>query len=198
MLSEKFYAFCRKTCYSWCIACNSYNISGFCCFDHISSVLKDELHWLPVEYRIRYKLALLVYKCLHGTDPSYLTDIYTHTHIFICFYFRVICLVLWRNIYRLSNLLCGSVLGPQWHNMPRAQYIFTRLANTKSLNIFVSSCKNNNCHLLKYNSLHTLLFNLLYMFCNYRYFQMSIANKTKPKQLIEQRNVFSSDTQIWK
>ena len=28
-------------------------ISGLRRFDHISSVLKDELHWLPVEYRIR-------------------------------------------------------------------------------------------------------------------------------------------------
>ena len=43
-------------------------------FDHISSVLKNELHWLPVEYHIRYKLALLVYKCLHGAGPTYLAE----------------------------------------------------------------------------------------------------------------------------
>ena len=43
-------------------------------FDHISLVLKDELHWLPVEYRIRYKLALLVYKCLHAAGPTYLPE----------------------------------------------------------------------------------------------------------------------------
>ena len=49
-------------------------IKGLRRFDHISSVLKDELHWLPVEYRIRYKLALLVYKCLHGAGPIYLAE----------------------------------------------------------------------------------------------------------------------------
>ena len=49
-------------------------ISGLRRFNHISSVLKDELHWLLVEYRIRYKLALLVYKCLHEAGPTYLAE----------------------------------------------------------------------------------------------------------------------------
>ena len=40
--------------------------------DHIMPVLRD-LHWLPVAQRIDYKLALLVYKCLHDAGPSYLT-----------------------------------------------------------------------------------------------------------------------------
>ena len=43
-------------------------------FDHITPVLRDELHWLPVKQRIVYKLSLLVYKCLHGSAPSYLTE----------------------------------------------------------------------------------------------------------------------------
>ena len=44
------------------------------CFDHITPVLRYELHWLPVQQRIVYKLAILVYKCLHGSAPSYLTE----------------------------------------------------------------------------------------------------------------------------
>ena len=36
--------------------------------------MRDELHWLPVVYRIRYKLALMVYKCLHGHGPVYLSQ----------------------------------------------------------------------------------------------------------------------------
>ena len=48
--------------------------SGLRRFDHITPVLRDELHWLPVKQRIVYKLALLVYKCLHGSAPSYLTE----------------------------------------------------------------------------------------------------------------------------
>jgi len=33
-----------------------------------------QLHWLKVPWRIDYKLAVLVYKCLHGLAPSYLAD----------------------------------------------------------------------------------------------------------------------------
>ena len=42
-------------------------------FDHITPVL-CELHWLPVRQRIRFKLAMIVYKCLHGLAPPYLAD----------------------------------------------------------------------------------------------------------------------------
>lgn len=42
-------------------------------FDHITPVLRD-LHWLPVRQRIVFKTAMLVYKCLHGLAPSYLTE----------------------------------------------------------------------------------------------------------------------------
>ena len=40
-------------------------------FDHISPVLR-ELHWLPVEHRISYKILLLTYKALNGHAPQYL------------------------------------------------------------------------------------------------------------------------------
>jgi hypothetical protein len=40
-------------------------------FDHISDVLRDNLHWLPVVNRVEYKLCLLVYKCLHNMAPGY-------------------------------------------------------------------------------------------------------------------------------
>ena len=41
-------------------------------FGHVSSVLA-ELHWLRAPERINFKLAVLVYRCLHGTAPNYLT-----------------------------------------------------------------------------------------------------------------------------
>jgi len=37
-----------------------------------------QLHWLKVLQRIDYKLAVLVYKCLHGLAPSYLADKLNH------------------------------------------------------------------------------------------------------------------------
>ena len=42
-------------------------------FDHITPVLRD-LHWLPISRRIDFKIATLVYKCLHGLAPPYLAD----------------------------------------------------------------------------------------------------------------------------
>ena len=35
----------------------------------------DELHWLPVKARIKYKLAVTMFKAVHGLAPSYLTDL---------------------------------------------------------------------------------------------------------------------------
>ena len=40
---------------------------------HITPVL-HQLHLLPVHQRIRYKLAMTVYKCPHGLAPTYLAD----------------------------------------------------------------------------------------------------------------------------
>ncbi len=42
--------------------------------DHITPVLRDELHWLPIRQRIDYKIALMVYRCLHGLAPTYLSQ----------------------------------------------------------------------------------------------------------------------------
>jgi len=42
-------------------------------FNHITPVI-HELHWLQVYQRIRYKLAMTVYECLHGLAQIYLAD----------------------------------------------------------------------------------------------------------------------------
>jgi hypothetical protein len=39
-----------------------------------TSLLKA-LHWLPVRYRIQYKILLLTYKCLNELAPTYLTEL---------------------------------------------------------------------------------------------------------------------------
>ena len=41
-------------------------------FDHVTPALID-LHWLRVPERVRFKVATLVYRCLHGLAPQYLT-----------------------------------------------------------------------------------------------------------------------------
>ena len=43
-------------------------------YDRISATIREELHWLPLHHRIRFKTCALVHKCLHGLAPSYLID----------------------------------------------------------------------------------------------------------------------------
>ena len=42
-------------------------------YDHVTPLL-HELHWLRMRQRIEYKLAVLVYRCLHGSAPPYLAS----------------------------------------------------------------------------------------------------------------------------
>ena len=42
--------------------------------DHISDALIS-LHWLRAQERVRFKMAVLMYKATHGTAPSYLSQL---------------------------------------------------------------------------------------------------------------------------
>lgn len=42
-------------------------------FCHITPVLKD-LHWLPIKFRIQYKICILTYKVIHNMAPVYLKE----------------------------------------------------------------------------------------------------------------------------
>ena len=44
--------------------------------DHITPVL-FKLHWLPVRYRIEFKLLVLMYQAVHHLGPAYLTSLVT-------------------------------------------------------------------------------------------------------------------------
>src|SRR6218665_4026787 len=48
--------------------------------DHVTRLLRDVLRWLPVPFRIEYKLCLLVFLSLHGAAPEYLRDCCIVTH----------------------------------------------------------------------------------------------------------------------
>ena len=48
-------------------------ITGNQKFCHITPVL-SELHWLPVKFRIEFKILVLAYKAIHGLGPKYLTE----------------------------------------------------------------------------------------------------------------------------
>lgn len=43
-------------------------------YDHITPT-RIQLHWLPVKYRILFKIAILVHKCICGLAPKYLSSL---------------------------------------------------------------------------------------------------------------------------
>ncbi len=49
-------------------------VSGVGKFDLITPVL-ESLHWLPVDYWIKFKVLCLAYKSLHGLALRYLADL---------------------------------------------------------------------------------------------------------------------------
>ena len=55
-------------------------VSGTKKYDHgLTHLLHSELHWLDVADRVTYmyKLGVMVYKCLHGQVPDYLSELCT-------------------------------------------------------------------------------------------------------------------------
>ena len=47
-------------------------------FNHVAPLVQT-LHWLPIENRIDFKLALLCFKSLTGSAPTYLSDLHLYT-----------------------------------------------------------------------------------------------------------------------
>ena len=43
-------------------------------YDHITPTLV-KLHWLPVRFRVIFKIAMLAHKCIYGNAPEYLRGI---------------------------------------------------------------------------------------------------------------------------
>ena len=48
-------------------------VAGASKFDHATPLLRER-HWLPVWQRINFKIAVLMFKCLHGMSADYLAD----------------------------------------------------------------------------------------------------------------------------
>jgi len=49
--------------------CAARVILGGSKYDHVTPLIRDDLHWLRVPERITFKLCLFVYKALHGLAP---------------------------------------------------------------------------------------------------------------------------------
>jgi len=44
-------------------------------YEHITTVLCDTPHWLPVQHRITFKIAILTFYCIRDTCPAYFKDV---------------------------------------------------------------------------------------------------------------------------
>ncbi len=87
--------------------------------ENITPVLVG-VHWLPVEYRIQFKILLFVYKSLTGLAPNNLSDLLSHYHTIkplrssnaLLFSVPETCL-------KLKGDRAFSVAAPQlWNNLP--------------------------------------------------------------------------------
>ena len=111
-------------------------------YEHIIPSLVD-LHWLPVEYRIIYKILLLVYmyKAINGLSPSYISNLLSFCS---SSYSLRSCLNKLLQVTRSKLKSYGDrrfsiAAGPKlWNSTPAS------LRNTDSLNSFKKHLKTNN------------------------------------------------------
>ena len=54
-------------------------ITGKYKYEHLGNDLQN-LHWLTIRKRIVFKIALLAYKAIMGTAPTYIQDMFRYTH----------------------------------------------------------------------------------------------------------------------
>ena len=60
----------------WCAYCYEKSKRD----SHIIPILKH-LHWLPVHFRIRFKILVLTFQAYHGVAPAYLCELITKHHV---------------------------------------------------------------------------------------------------------------------
>src|SRR5678816_2225674 len=58
-----------------CAKCAARLIGGRPKFEHISGFIREELHWLPMQKRIEFKILMLMRNCLAGQAPVYLREL---------------------------------------------------------------------------------------------------------------------------
>ena len=88
-------------------------------FSHISATLFD-LHWLPIRYRITFKICILTYQAYHRTAQSYLYDLivpYVNTRSLRS---NDKCLIKpYKPQLRSYGDICFKYTGPQeWNKLP--------------------------------------------------------------------------------
>ena len=110
-------------------------------YEHITPSLID-LHWLPFDYCIIYKILLLVYMAINGFSPSYISNLLSFCS---SSYSLRSCLNKLLQVPRFKLKSCGdqrfSIAGPKlWNSIPAS------LINADSLNSFKKHLKTYLFH----------------------------------------------------
>uniref|UniRef100_A0A8C1LVW7 Reverse transcriptase domain-containing protein n=2 Tax=Cyprinus carpio TaxID=7962 RepID=A0A8C1LVW7_CYPCA len=105
-------------------------------FEHISPVLQ-KLHWLPVKFRVNFKILLLTYKALNNLAPSYLHDLlHIHTPSRTLRSASALTLVQPRTrTTSLGSRAFGFAAPHLWNSLP------VEVRNSSSLSVFKSRLK---------------------------------------------------------
>ena len=107
-------------------------------FCHVTPLLYH-LHWLPISYRIKFKILLLTFKCLIGQAPDYLIKLIT-ARTQLRYSLRSsegLLLVPPSNKYRstLGDRAFQSAAPMEWNNLPAV------IHNIKTLDVFKTAIK---------------------------------------------------------
>ena len=102
--------------------------------DSITPVLKA-LHWLPIYYRIQYKILVITFKALHDMAPQYISELLNHSqHEMSLRSNSKNLLVIPFHSHATTGDRSFSFAAPSlWNNLPQECRDATTLANFKSL-----------------------------------------------------------------
>uniref|UniRef100_A0A8C1ETF6 Reverse transcriptase domain-containing protein n=1 Tax=Cyprinus carpio carpio TaxID=630221 RepID=A0A8C1ETF6_CYPCA len=105
-------------------------------YDHITPILQS-LHWLPINFRISYKILLLTYKALNGLAPAYLTSLLPRYNPSRSLRSQNAGLLIVPRIAKISKSTVGgrsfSYLSPKlWNNLPNIVWEADTLLQFKS------------------------------------------------------------------
>ena len=102
---------------------------------HITPTLIN-LHWLPIKFRIQYKILLTVFKCLHGEGPAYLTSLLEEYHPARSLRSAARSLLREPHVHKKYGDRAFSVAGPKlWNGLP------LDIKNSNSVDIFKKNLK---------------------------------------------------------
>ena len=102
-------------------------------YDSITPVLYS-LHWLPVKFRIQFKLALLVFKALNGLAPQYLVNKLTYKPVTKLRSSNQKLLVIPRSNLKSYGDRSFSVAGSKlWNSLPKTLRMCQSITTFKKL-----------------------------------------------------------------